>query len=105
MKISVIGAGYVGLVTSACLAEMGNSVICVDVDPARVAGLQAGRVPIHEPGLDALIARNAAAERLVFTLDAAAAIAHGTVIFIAVGTPSGEDGAADVESVLAAAAT
>ena len=105
MKICVFGAGYVGLVTSACLAEMGNSVVCVDVDAARVEALQRGRIPIHEPGLDLLVVRNAAAERLVFTTDAAAAIAHGTVLFIAVGTPPAEDGSADVEAVLAAGNT
>jgi len=105
MKICVFGAGYVGLVTAACLAEMGNSVACLDVDGQRIAALQRGEVPIHEPGLDGLIHRNAAADRLLFTTDAAAAVAHGTVIFIAVGTPAGEDGAADVDAVLAAAST
>ncbi|MBX3607347.1 MAG: UDP-glucose/GDP-mannose dehydrogenase family protein [Piscinibacter sp.] len=103
MKISVFGAGYVGLVTSACLAEMGNSVLCADVDEARVAMLRGGAVPIHEPGLDELLARNAAAGRVAFTTDVRAAVEHGTLIFIAVGTPSSEDGSADVEHVLAAA--
>ncbi|MFN0184565.1 MAG: UDP-glucose dehydrogenase family protein [Aquabacterium sp.] len=105
MKVCVIGAGYVGLVTAACLAEMGNSVIGLDIDAQRVADLQQGRVPIHEPGLEDLIARNAQAGRLGFTTDAAAAIAHGTLIFIAVGTPPAEDGSADLDHVLAAAAT
>ena len=105
MKVCVFGAGYVGLVTAACLSEMGNSVVCLDVDAARVARLQAGEVPIHEPGLDVLLARNAAAGRLLFTTDAAAAVEHGTVVFIAVGTPASEDGSADLHHVLAAATT
>jgi UDPglucose 6-dehydrogenase len=105
MKVCVFGAGYVGLVTAACLSEMGNSVVCLDVDEARVEGLRAGRIPIHEPGLDPLVARNAAAGRLLFTTDAAAAVEHGTLVFIAVGTPSAEDGSADMHHVLAAAAT
>ena len=105
MKVCVFGAGYVGLVTSACLAEMGNSVVCLDIDEARVASLQQGLMPIHEPGLESMVARAAAAGRLVFTTDAASAVAHGTVVFIAVGTPSAEDGSADVDYVLAAART
>jgi UDPglucose 6-dehydrogenase len=105
MKICVFGAGYVGLVTAACLADMGNSVVCLDVDAARVAGLQQGHMPIHEPGLQELVQRNAAAGRLLFTTDAAGAVAHGTIIFIAVGTPAAEDGSADLGHVLAAAAT
>jgi UDPglucose 6-dehydrogenase len=105
MKVCVFGAGYVGLVTAACLAEMGNSVICLDVDPARVRALQEGRMPIHEPGLAELVLRNAAAERLHFSTDAAAAVAHGTIVFIAVGTPAAEDGSADLAHVLAAART
>jgi len=103
MKVSVFGAGYVGLVTAACLADMGNSVVCVDVDPVRVDLLNSGGVPIHEPGLDELIRRNAAAGRLHFTLDAASGVNHGTIVFIAVGTPASEDGSADIEHVLAAA--
>ena len=105
MKVCVFGAGYVGLVTAACLADMGNSVVCLDVDPARVAGLQQGHMPIHEPGLKELVQRNAAAGRLHFTTEAAMAVAHGTIVFIAVGTPSSEDGSADLAHVLAAAAT
>jgi UDPglucose 6-dehydrogenase len=105
MKVCVLGAGYVGLVTAACLAEMGNSVVCLDVDGARVLGLQQGEVPIHEPGLEAIVVRNARAGRLHFTTDAAAAVAHGTIIFIAVGTPAAEDGSADLAHVLQAAAT
>jgi UDPglucose 6-dehydrogenase len=105
MKVSVIGAGYVGLVTAACLADMGNSVVCLEVDEARLRVLNHGGVPIHEPGLEPLVRHNVAARRLVFTDDAARAIAHGTIVFIAVGTPAAEDGSADLEHVLAAAAT
>ncbi len=105
MKVCVVGAGYVGLVTAACLSEMGNSVVCLDIDAGRIEGLQRGRMPIHEPGLGEMVQRNAAAGRLVFTTDAARAVAHGTVIFIAVGTPASEDGSADLGHVLAAAAT
>ncbi len=105
MKICVFGAGYVGLVTAACLAEMGNSVACVDIDASRVAGLNQGDIPIHEPGLSELVLRNAAAGRLHFTTDAATAVADGTIVFIAVGTPSSEDGSADLDHVLTAAAS
>jgi UDPglucose 6-dehydrogenase len=105
MKVCVFGAGYVGLVTAACLADMGNSVVCVDVDASRVDALQCGRIPIHEPGLGELVTRNAIAGRLLFTTDAAGAVAHGTIVFIAVGTPAAEDGSADLSHVLAAAAT
>ena len=103
MKVSVFGAGYVGLVTAACLAEMGNSVFCVDVDAKRVADLQRGISPIHEQGLEPLLQRNAAAGRLLFTNDVAAAVSHGTIVFIAVGTPAAEDGSADLQHVLAVA--
>jgi len=103
MKITVVGAGYVGLVTGACLAEMGNHVVCLDVDPRKIQMLQRGEVPIHEPGLDAVIARNAAAGRLQFTTDVATAVGHGTLQFIGVGTPPDEDGSADLQYVLAAA--
>ena len=103
MRISVIGAGYVGLVTSACLAEHGNRVVCLDLDEARVTALQEGRVPIHEPGLEDLVRRNMAGGRLSFTTDASKSIAHGLVQFIAVGTPPDEDGSADVRHVLKAA--
>ncbi len=105
MKVCVIGAGYVGLVTAACLSEMGNSVVCLDVDAARIEALQRGVMPIHEPGLDEMVRRNVAVGRLCFTLDAASAVAHGTMIFIAVGTPATEDGSADLAHVLSAAAT
>ena len=103
MKVSVFGAGYVGLVTAACLAEMGNSVVCVDVDVKRVADLQRGISPIHEQGLEPLLQRNAAAGRLAFTNDVAAAVSHGTIVFIAVGTPAAEDGSADLQHVLTVA--
>ena len=100
MKVTVFGAGYVGLVSAACLSDMGNSVLCADVDDARVARLQAGEVPIHEPGLAELLRRNVAAGRLRFTTDAEQAVGHGTIVFIAVGTPPAEDGSADVGHVL-----
>ena len=103
MKVTVVGAGYVGLVTAACLAEMGNHVVCLDLDARKIEMLQRGEVPIHEPGLAAMVVRNAAAARLQFTLDAPAAVAHGTMQFIGVGTPPDEDGSADLQYVLAAA--
>ena len=103
MKITVFGAGYVGLVTGACLSEMGNHVVCLDVDPARVALLQAGGLPIHEPGLQEIVTRNMAGGRLQFTLDVEHAVGHGTLQFIAVGTPPDEDGSADLRHVMAAA--
>ncbi len=103
MKITIIGTGYVGLVTGTCLAEVGNDVLCLDVDAAKIATLNAGGVPIHEPGLEPLIRRNAAAGRLRFTTDPDAGVAHGTLQFIAVGTPPEEDGSADMQYVLAAA--
>jgi len=105
MKVCVFGAGYVGLVTAACLADMGNSVVCLDINIERVEELQRGQIPIHEPGLGDMVKRNAAAGRLQFTTDAVSAVAHGTIIFIAVGTPSNEDGSAELAYVLAAAAT
>ena len=104
MKITVVGAGYVGLVTGACLADMGNHVVCLDVDSRKIAMLKNGEVPIHEPGLDQVVRRNAAAGRLQFTTDVSAAVGHGTLQFIGVGTPPDEDGAADLQYVLAAAA-
>jgi UDPglucose 6-dehydrogenase len=103
MKVSVVGTGYVGLVTGACLAEMGNDVLCLDVDPNKIRILEEGGIPIHEPGLDTVVARNVKAGRLAFTTDIARAVAHGTVQFIAVGTPPDEDGSADLQYVLAAA--
>ncbi|WP_034298634.1 UDP-glucose/GDP-mannose dehydrogenase family protein [Herbaspirillum sp. RV1423] len=103
MKITIIGTGYVGLVTGACLAELGNNVFCLDVDQNKVDILNNGGVPIHEPGLEDVVARNRAAGRLTFSTDVAASVAHGDVQFIAVGTPPDEDGSADLQYVLAAA--
>jgi UDPglucose 6-dehydrogenase len=103
MKLTVIGTGYVGLVTGACLADVGNHVLCVDIDDAKVARLNAGEVPIHEPGLDEVVARNRHAGRLDFTADYGRATAHGDLFFIAVGTPTDEDGSADVRHVERAA--
>ncbi len=105
MKVTVIGAGYVGLVTATCLADLGFKVVCLDNNAARIAQLRQGISPIHEPGLDALLLRNLADQGLVFSTDAAQAIAHGDVIFIAVGTPPQEDGSADLSHVLAVAQT
>lgn len=103
MKITIIGTGYVGLVTGACLAELGNDVFCLDVDQSKVDILNNGGIPIHEPGLEDVVARNRAAGRLKFSTDLAASVAHGDVQFIAVGTPPDEDGSADLQYVLAAA--
>lgn len=103
MKITVIGTGYVGLVSGACLAALGNDVLCVDVDPGKIEILNSGGVPIYEPGLDETIKSNIAAGRLRFTTDLAESVAHGLVQMIAVGTPSGEDGSADLQYVIAAA--
>jgi UDPglucose 6-dehydrogenase len=103
VKITVIGSGYVGLVSGACLADLGNNVLCLDVDSGKIAVLQQGGVPIYEPGLDAVIQRNVAAGRLRFTTDVYQSVAHGLIQMIAVGTPSGEDGAADLQYVVAAA--
>ena len=103
MHVSVIGAGYVGLVTAACLADVGNDVLCIDVDAAKIERLGRSEIPIHEPGLDRLVERNAAAGRLRFSTSYDDAVAHATLIFIAVGTPSGEDGSADLSHVIACA--
>jgi UDPglucose 6-dehydrogenase len=103
MKITVAGTGYVGLVTGTCLAEMGNHVVCLDVDEAKIGLLQDGGMPIHEPGLLEMVTRNRAAGRLRFTTDVARAVQHGTLQFIGVGTPPDEDGSADLQYVLAAA--
>jgi UDPglucose 6-dehydrogenase len=105
MRVTIFGSGYVGLVTGACLADAGNHVICVDIDQGKIDRLNQGEVPIHEPGLDAVIARNAKAGRLEFTTDAQKGIAHGLFQLIAVGTPPGEDGSADLQYVLAVAKT
>ncbi|MGB8327665.1 MAG: UDP-glucose/GDP-mannose dehydrogenase family protein [Steroidobacteraceae bacterium] len=105
MHVTIFGSGYVGLVTGACLADAGNDVLCVDVDAAKIERLKRGEVPIHEPGLEALIQRNAAAGRLKFTTDAVAGVAHGLFQLIAVGTPPNEDGSADLRHVLEVART
>lgn len=105
MKITVFGSGYVGLVTGTCFAEMGNHVMCVDVDAARVERLKNAECPLFEPGLPDLLAHNVTEGRLQFTTDAAQAVAHGEVIFIAVGTPPEEDGSADLQYVLQVAKT
>jgi len=103
MKISIIGTGYVGLVSGTCLAELGNDVMCLDVDQGKIDMLKRGEIPIYEPGLEALVTRNVAAGRLHFTTDFAESAKHGEVQFIAVGTPPDEDGSADLQYVLAAA--
>ncbi len=103
MKISIFGTGYVGLVTGTCFAEMGNDVLCVDIDAAKVARLQAGEVPIFEPGLEAMVQSNVAQGQLAFTTDIAEGVSHGDIVFIAVGTPSDEDGSADLQYVLSVA--
>ena len=105
MNITIFGSGYVGLVTGACLAEVGNRVMCIDVDAARIASLQDGVVPIHEPGLPELIRANHARGTLQFTTDAGAAVAHAQLQFVAVGTPADEDGSADLSYVLEVAET
>lgn len=103
MKITVVGTGYVGLVSGACLAEMGNDVLCLDLDPEKIRILKEGGIPIHEPGLEQVVARNVAAGRLHFTTDVQEAVQFGTIQFIAVGTPPDEDGSADLQYVLSAA--
>ena len=103
MKITLIGAGYVGLVTGACFAEVGNDVLCLDLDTRKIRILEEGGLPIHEPGLMDMVQRNRAAGRLRFTTDVAASVAHGAVQFIAVGTPQDEDGSADLRHVVSAA--
>ena len=105
MKISIFGTGYVGLVSGACLAEIGHDVVCMDVDPLKISNLNIGVLPIWEPGLDALVERNFKDGRLHFSNDAALAVAHGDVQIIAVGTPPDEDGSADLQYVLAVAQT
>jgi len=103
MRVTIFGSGYVGLVTGACLADAGNDVLCVDVDAKKIEGLKRHEIPIHEPGLDALIKTNSEAERLKFTTSAAEGVAHGQLQLIAVGTPPDEDGSADLKYVLAVA--
>ena len=103
MNIAVVGTGYVGLVTGTCLAETGNHVICVDIDEAKVAAMKAGKVPIYEPNLDTLFDRNIAAGRLSFTTDLKEAVDHADIVFLALPTPPGEDGSADLSYVLGVA--
>ena len=103
MKITVIGTGYVGLVSGACLADVGNQVLCMDIDAKKIATLKSGSIPIFEPGLKEMVASNVAAGRLHFTTDVAEGVAFGDIQIIAVGTPPGEDGSADLQYVVAAA--
>src|SRR5688500_1763960 len=104
MRITMIGSGYVGLVSGACFSEFGHDVVCVDKDPAKIGALEKGEIPIYEPGLDDLVARNMAAGRLTFTADLAKAVPGSDAVFIAVGTPSRRgDGHADLTYVFAAA--
>lgn len=105
MRLTIFGTGYVGLVTGTCLAQSGNHVVCVDVDADKIARLERGEIPIYEPGLEAMVHDNVRAGRLSFTTDAAMAVAHGQLQFIAVGTPPDEDGSADLRHVLAVART
>jgi UDPglucose 6-dehydrogenase len=103
LKVTIVGSGYVGLVTGACLAELGNTIFCLDLDQQKIDLLNSGGVPIYEPGLQEMIARNRAAGRIQFSTDIAAAVNHGEIQFIAVGTPPDEDGSADLQYVLSAA--
>ena len=105
MRVTLFGTGYVGLVTGTCLAEVGNDVVCVDIDQAKIDGLRRGVLPIYEPGLEEMVAANQAAGRLRFSTDPAEGVAHGDVLFIAVGTPPDEDGSADLRYVLEVART
>src|SRR5690606_15708042 len=103
MKVNVVGTGYVGLVTGACLADSGHEVLCVDADEVKIERLREGHIPIYEPGLETIVATNAEAGRLRFSMSAEEAVAFGEIIVIAVGTPPDEDGSADLPHVLAAA--
>ena len=103
MKVTIVGSGYVGLVSGTCLADVGNDVLCMDADHAKIDDLKQGRIPIYEPGLEELISANSKAGRLAFTTDLSEAVQFGQIIFIAVGTPPDEDGAADLKHVLAVA--
>ena len=105
MRVTIFGTGYVGLVTGTCLADVGHDVVCVDIDEAKIEGLNAGRVPIYEPGLEPMVRANHAAGRLRFTVDAPASLEHAEIVFIAVGTPPDEDGSADLRYVLDVART
>ncbi|HET8848880.1 MAG TPA: nucleotide sugar dehydrogenase, partial [Marinobacter sp.] len=103
MKITIFGTGYVGLVTGACLADVGHNVLCMDVDQAKIDKLRNGQIPIYEPGLESIVRHNVEGGRLLFTTDVEQAVAHGPLQFIAVGTPPDEDGSADLQYVLAVA--
>jgi UDPglucose 6-dehydrogenase len=103
MQVTIVGSGYVGLVSGACLADVGNHVLCMDVDPGKIDNLKSGKIPIYEPGLEELITTNSSEGRLIFTTDLDEAVAFGKAIFIAVGTPPDKDGAADLQHVLAVA--
>ena len=105
MRVTIFGTGYVGLVTGTCLAEVGNDVVCVDVDAGKIARLERGDIPIYEPGLEPLVKANHKSGRLRFTTDAQAAMTNAQVVFIAVGTPPDEDGSADLTHVLEVART
>src|SRR5262245_53373367 len=103
MNVTIVGTGYVGLVTGACLADAGNSVFCLDLNEEKVNQLNSGRIPIFEPGLEPIVKRNREANRLTFSTDVAASVGHAQLQILAVGTPPGEDGSADLQHVLAAA--
>ena len=103
MKVSIFGTGYVGLVTGTCFAEMGNNVLCVDIDQTKVEALRKGHIPIFEPGLEEMVMSNVAKRNLQFSTDINAGVDHGDIIFIAVGTPEDEDGSADLQYVLSVA--
>src|SRR5688572_9547901 len=103
MRIAVVGTGYVGLVVGACFAETGNEVVCVDKDAAKIRLLNRGQIPIYEPGLEELVRRNRTERRLAFTTELPDAVKRASVVFIAVGTPTDEDGSADLKYVIAAA--
>jgi UDPglucose 6-dehydrogenase len=105
MRVTVVGSGYVGLVAGACLAETGNDIVCADVDARKIARLSAGDIPIYEPGLESMVRRNQEEGRLRFTTDVGAAVEHGQVVFVAVGTPPDEDGSADLQHVISVART
>src|SRR5678815_1787963 len=99
MKIAVIGTGYVGLVTGTCFADSGNDVTCIDIDAAKIARLNRGEIPIYEPGLEEMVRDNQAAERLHFTTDLQGTVAQAEIVYLAVGTPQGDDGSADMTAL------
>ena len=103
MRVTIFGTGYVGLVTGACLAEAGNHVLCVDIDKQKISGLQRGELPIFEPGLEEIVKRTSEAGRRQFTTDISAAVSHGELLFITVGTPPDETGSADLQHVISVA--